>query len=122
MHAHVFVRSHTLVWTHISMYTHTRAYVCRVHAYTYVHIPTFASENESADACVALIQLEFCVHSCAHVKKWGWIHYKTSLSMQIWSQSPVSLSLASWNIGKASGVVQRPEYQGSSGGILSVNL
>lgn len=101
----------------MSMYTHTYTYVCIVYTYTYVHISIFVSENESADACIALIQLEFCVHACAHVKKGGWIHYKTSLSMQIWRQSPVSLSPASWNIGKASGVVQRPEYQGSSEGM-----
>lgn len=53
------------------MYTHTYIYVCIVHTYTYVHIVIFASENESADACIALIQLEFCVHACAHVKKGG---------------------------------------------------
>lgn len=82
------------------MYTHTYTYVCIVHTYTYVHIIIFASENESADACIALIQLEFCVHACAHVKKGGWIHYKSALSMQTWRQSPVSCHLKAGTLGK----------------------
>lgn len=115
------MHSHTFMWTPISMYTHTYTYVCIVHTYTYVHIFIFTSENKSADACTALIQLEFCVHAYAHVKKGGWIYYKSALSMQTESEpcELVTCKLEHWESQWCSSKTWVPGIQW---GYRSVNL